>query len=45
MLVSFNCIENIALKLDFNNREIIDLIWILIENPITITESRALMDM
>jgi len=40
---SFECIKNISLKLDFNNCKIIDLIQILIKNPIRITERRALV--
>jgi len=30
----FECIKNIELKLDFNNRKIIVLTWIVIEYPI-----------
>ena len=39
---SFKCIKNITLKLDLNNCEIINLIQILIKNPITVTERTAL---
>jgi len=39
---SFDCIKNMVLKSDFNNWEIIDLILIIIENLITITERRVL---
>jgi len=40
---SFECIKNIALKWDFSNRAIIDLIHIFIENLIMIMECRALL--
>ncbi len=39
----FECIENITLKKDFNNCEIIISTQILIEYQITITECRALI--
>ncbi len=40
---SFKSFKNVALKLDFNNRKIFDSLQILILNPITIMERRALV--